>query len=342
MNEQQLIRAHLVNIKQYASAIKKDITLMEICGGHTNVIMKYGIRELLPKNIKLISGPGCPVCVSSQRDIDNMIAIAKAGIPVATYGDMLRVPGSTTNLETIKAETKNVYEIYSTTEVLELKKKHPKIVFFGVGFETTAPMTAYLLENDVTVYSCHKLVPPAMKALLTGDVKIDGFIDPGHVSAIIGADAYKEIKIPQSISGFSAEQILRAISNLLRIINNKQNVVINAYPEIVTDKGNEKAQALLKKQFKIADAEWRGLGIIPDSGLEVRDDSLNAKIRYADIIKKVKTAKPNGCRCGEVLKGLIEPIQCPLYRKKCSPTNPEGACMVSEEGSCAISYRYGK
>jgi hydrogenase expression/formation protein HypD len=342
MDEQKLIKKYIEEINNLSEKLNKTITIMEICGGHTNVIMKYGLREILPKNIKLISGPGCPVCVSSQHDIDCMCELANSGIPVATYGDMMKVPGSKYSLDDIKAKKGNVFEIYSTTEVLELKKKYPEIVFFGVGFETTAPMTAFLLENGICVYSVHKLVPPAMKILINGDLKVDGFINPGHVSTIIGKKAYNDIKVPQVISGFSVERIVRAILLLVELIKDNKNVVVNGYPEAVTDLGNEKAQKLIEKNFYVSDSEWRGLGNLPMSGLEVRNDKLNAKIKYKNMIEKVPPPKKSACKCGEILKGLIEPTQCPLYRKICTPEKPQGACMVSEEGSCAIYFRHGK
>jgi hydrogenase expression/formation protein HypD len=342
MDEKQMMQEHLEEIKKNASKINKTVTIMEICGGHTNVILKYGIRELLPKNIRLISGPGCPVCVSSQHDIDCMIELANQGIPIATYGDMLKVPGSFTSLEKTKARTGNVFEVYSTTEVIELKKKYPNIVFFGIGFETTTPMTAYLLDHGIAVFSVHKLVPPVLKILADGELKIDGFIAPGHVSAIIGSDAYKEIKMPQVISGFSPERILRGVSVLVKLLNNNQAAVVNAYPEVVNANGNLVAQKLIAKTFFIADSEWRGLGVLPMSGLEVKDPKLNARIIYKKILDKVPPAKKTACRCGDVIRGLIDPTSCPLYRKRCSPEDPQGACMVSEEGTCSIYYRYGK
>jgi len=342
MNDEKLVLKYLDRIKNICKGIDQDITIMEICGGHTNVIMKYGIRDLLPDNVKLISGPGCPVCVSPQFDIDCMIELASHGVPVATYGDMMRVPGSKNSLEDAKAKTGKVFEVYSTTEVLELKKKFPDIVFFGVGFETTAPMTAFLLKNDVCVYSVHKLVPPAVIALISGEVNIDGFIEPGHVSTIIGVDAYKGIKIPQVISGFTPERILRGVVLLLEMIKEGSSGIVNGYPEAVTDSGNVKAQKILSECFNIVDSEWRGLGVIPMSGLEVSKDELNAKIKYAQIFDKLERPKNTGCRCGDVLKGKIDPVECTLYGKSCTPEDPKGACMVSAEGSCAISYRYGK
>lgn len=341
MDNEKLIKSHLEKIDSNAEKLNRNITIMEICGGHTNTIMKYGIRDLLPKNIKLISGPGCPVCVSSQHDIDCMIELAYQGIPIATYGDMMKVPGSKYSLEDARAKGGKIFEIYSTTDILKLKNDYPNIVFFGIGFETTAPMTAFLLENNICVYSVHKLVPPAMIALIADkDVTIDGFIDPGHVSTIIGLTDYEKIKIPQVVSGFYPEQIVRAINLLIELILKKETIVVNGYPEVVKKDGNLVAQKLLEKHFYVSDSEWRGLGVLPKSGLEVKNDLLNAKIKYKTTLSKIPPPKKTGCKCGEILKGLIEPNKCPLYKKVCTPNNPIGACMVSDEGSCAIYYRY--
>lgn len=342
MVKKEMVQRPLQTILKQAGGLEKTITIMEICGSHTNVIMKYGIREILPKNIRLISGPGCPVCVSAQHDIDCIIALAKQGVPIATYGDMLRVPGSSSSLEEMRVRGGKIFEVYSATEVLQLKKKNPDIVFFGIGFETTSPMTAYLLKNDVCVYSVHKLIPPAVQILANGNLKIDGFLNPGHVSTIIGIQPYKKIKIPQVITGFSPEKILQAIGILIELIKNKKTTVINGYPEAVREKGNILAQKMMENHFYVVDSEWRGLGILPLSGLEVKNDAFNAKKLYANILTKVKSTKNIRCRCGDVLKGLIDPIDCPLYKKICTPQNPQGACMVSAEGSCAIYYRYGK
>jgi hydrogenase expression/formation protein HypD len=342
MEDKELIQNHIHAISNLAKQLKKSVTLMEICGGHTNIILKYGIREILPKNVRLISGPGCPVCVSAQRDIDCVTTLALQGIPIATYGDMLKVPGSNYSLEEVHAQGAKVFEIYSTNEVLLLQKKEPDIVFFGVGFETTAPMTAFLLENSISVYSVHKLIPPALSILVKGDIKIDGFLDPGHVSTIIGVKPYRKIKISQVISGFSPEKILRAIRLLLELIRDNNPSVINGYPEVVHEEGNQQAQRLLSKHFSIVDSEWRGLGILPLSGFEVKNKKLNAKIKYKKILSSVPHPKKTGCRCGDILRGVIEPVECPLYKKICTPNTPQGACMVSSEGSCSIFYRYGK
>ena len=342
MDNKKLAKKYLEKINSLANHLGKDITFMEICGGHTNVIMKYGIREILPKNIHLISGPGCPVCVTDQHDIDCMIELAAKCIPVATYGDMMKVPGTSATLDEIKAEKGNVFEIYSVEEVLELRKKYPGIVFFGIGFETTAPMSAYLLKNKICVYSVHKLIPPALEIISGDKINIDGFIDPGHVSTIIGVKPYRSINLPQVISGFEPHHILKSIMLLLEQITENRSVVINGYPEAVRESGNTNAQKLIKDHFIISDCAWRGLGTLPKSGLEVKDNNLNAKIKYKDLLDKVPEPKETGCMCGDVLKGLITPDKCPLYAKTCAPDNPKGACMVSQEGSCAIYFRYDK
>jgi hydrogenase expression/formation protein HypD len=342
MEDRILVERHLEDISLKARDLDRDITIMEICGGHTNVIMRYGIRELLPRNIRLISGPGCPVCVSSQHDVDCVIELAEHGIPIATYGDMLRVPGSCRSLDQVRARGGKIFEVYSASEVLPLMEKHKDLVFFGIGFETTAPMTGFLLEKGVCVYSVHKRVPPAMHALLEADVGIDGFINPGHVSAVIGVSAYRNIKASQVIAGFTPERVLRAISVLVGLIRDGKRLVVNAYPEVVRENGNPNAQEKLGQHFLTVDSEWRGLGMIVDSGLEVRNKELNAKTVYEDLLARVPFQKETGCRCGEILRGMIEPTQCPLYKTECVPESPHGACMVSAEGTCSISYAYGK
>jgi hydrogenase expression/formation protein HypD len=304
--------------------------------------MRYGIREMLPDNVRLISGPGCPVCVTPRHDIDCMIALAEIGIPVATYGDMLRVPGSGSSLEKAKASGMKVFEVYSAEEVLVLRKSHPEIVFFGIGFETTAPMTAYLLGRDVCVYSVHRLIPPAMKALLAGEVRIDGFIDPGHVATITGTVPFEEIGVAQAVAGFSPELVLRAVDELVRNIREGRPEVVNAYPEAVRPEGNPVARKLIDEVFEPSDSLWRGIGNIASSGLEVKDRSLDAKLKYKKIIGGVPAPAKTACRCADVLRGAIEPTGCTLYNVSCTPEDPKGACMVSSEGACAIYHDAGK
>ncbi|MGM5482505.1 MAG: hydrogenase formation protein HypD [Nanobdellota archaeon] len=332
----------LDSIKKDSKGLPRDVSFMEVCGGHTNTIMKYGIRKILPENIRLISGPGCPVCVTSQVDIDSIIKLALEGVPVATYGDMLRVPGTTASLEQARAQGAKVYTVYSTAEVIELKEKEPDIIFFGIGFETTAPMSAFLLEHNIPVFSTHKLILPAMKELVKENCNIDGFILPGHVSVITGTEDFKSLDFPQAVCGFEPEHMLRGIYALVKAINNNSNVLANTYPEAVRSVGNEKAKALINKHFVISSSSWRGLGEISASGYEVKNDSLNAREIYKTLLKDVYSKENKACRCGEVLKGLIRPNECTLFGKKCVPENPKGACMVSSEGACHIYFNYLK
>ncbi len=317
-----------------------EVRLMEVCGGHTNTVMRYGLREVLPKNIKLISGPGCPVCVTSQRDIDSMVELALSGVPVATYGDMINVPGTKMSLADAVNRGADVRMVYSIDQIIDEKDR----VFFAVGFETTTPMTAKLLAAGIKVFCAHKVMPPAMR-VLTSEMRLDGFIDPGHVSTIIGSDIWgkMDIPLPQVISGFKPDQLLHAILLLLQMIKKKEVKIINDYPEVVFPKGNTIAQSLIEQTLKPADAEWRGIGTIPLSGLVPRDESLDARLIYADLFKNIESKENPQCRCGEIVRGLVEPKDCPLFGVVCTPQNPQGACMVSEsEGACAIAYKYGK
>jgi len=321
-------------IKQLASSLS-NTTIMEVCGGHTNIIMRYGIRDLMPDNIKLLSGPGCPVCVNSQKDIDCMIELALNGKKILTYGDMMRVPGSKLSLEQTKSEGAEIIEILTATDAL----KHKDAIFFGIGFETTTPMTAFLLKNKITVYSTHKIMIPAMKEVIK-QTKVDGFIDPGHVSTILGSNAWNELKVPQVISGFKPEAVLSSILKLLELIRDNKNEPYNNYDEVVKPEGNTKAKELINQTMKITDHEWRGFGIIPNSGLDPIDPKLDAKILFADLLKDVKSELNTGCKCADVIKGIIQPDKCLLFKRECTPETPKGACMVSEEGACSIFYNY--
>lgn len=317
-----------------------EVRIMEVCGGHTNTVMRYGLRDVLPSNVRLISGPGCPVCVTSQRDIDSMVELALSGIPVATYGDMINVPGTKMSLVDAQNLGADVRMVYSIDQIINDKKR----VFFAVGFETTTPMTAKLLSTGIKVFCAHKVMPPAMRAL-TGEMRLDGFIDPGHVSAIIGSDVWgtMDIPLPQVISGFKPEQLLHAILTLLRLIKNKEARVVNDYPEVVFPGGNEIAKRMIKETLKPVDADWRGMGTIPLSGLAPIDESLDARLIYAKLFEDIVSVENPECRCGEIVRGMVEPRECPLFGTVCTPEHPQGACMVSEsEGACAIAYKYGK
>lgn len=329
----------LKDIEKIASEMG-EVRLMEVCGGHTNTVMRYGLREVLPQNIRLISGPGCPVCVTSQRDIDSMVELALSGVKVATYGDMINVPGTKMSLVDAQNLGADVRMVYSIDQIINEKDR----VFFAVGFETTTPMTAKLLAAGITVFCAHKVMPPAMRAL-TQEMRLDGFIDPGHVSAIIGSDVWgtMDIPLPQVISGFKPDQLLHAILILLRLIKNKEVAVVNDYPEVVFPGGNPIARQMIKETLKPVDAEWRGMGVIPLSGLAPINEQLDARLRYVELFQSLVSVENPKCRCGEIVRGLVEPRQCPLFGTVCTPEHPQGACMVSEsEGACAIAYKYGK
>ncbi len=337
-----------------ASSTRK-IRLMEVCGTHTVSIFRSGIRSLLPDTISLLSGPGCPVCVTDQKEIDAFIALARfEDVIVSTFGDLMRVPGTETSLQKEKAEGCDIRVVYSTMDAIELAVKHPdkKVVFLGVGFETTAPTIAAAIQtakqmnlNNFSVFSAHKTVPPALEALMSMEnVQVDGFILPGHVSVIIGRDAYQpffnRFQIPCVIAGFEPADILQAIYLLVSQIETASPELANAYGRAVTDKGNPTAERLMQDIFEIRDVAWRGIGVIPGSGLKI-----NPKLGTFDAEKQFSidvpvSENPKGCACGDILIGTKRPFECPLYKTRCTPMDPVGPCMVSSEGTCAAYYRY--
>ena len=332
-------------IREVAGSIERDVRLMEVCGTHTQVVARYGIRSVLPSSVKLVSGPGCPVCVTAQRDIDCVVELALSGVKVATYGDMMRVPGSRMSLGGARAEGACVEVVCSVVDALRMCKDGEDVVFFGVGFETTAPMSAVALKKGLCVYSVHKTMPAAMKMLLSMDrVNIDGFINPGNVSAIIGSSAYKGIDAAQVITGFEAVDVLASVLMLLLQIRKGERKVENEYNRVVSSRGNRAALGVIDEVFEAGDADWRGLGVVPGSGLGIRREfgDCDAKVRFSDVLGDVREPKSDsGCRCGEVLTGVIEPHECGLFGKKCRPECPRGACMVSGEGACSIAYKCG-
>ncbi len=333
----------------------RPIRLMEICGTHTMAIFKHGIRSLLPREIELISGPGCPVCVTATRDIDLLLAISEIkGNILTTFGDMIRVPGSKGTLRDSMALGADVRIVYSSLDALRIaqEEKNRDVIFIGIGFETTAPTvaaTALVAREkgikNLRILSLHKLLPPALEALFLGDnLRVDGLICPGHVSTIIGAAPFrpiaKERALPCVITGFEPVDILEGILMLLIQIKKGSAEVEIQYRRAVKEEGNPKALALMEQVFEPCDSHWRGLGLIPKSGLGLRPEfeDLDA-LKYFSIDVK-EASEPKGCKCGEVLKGLIRPDHCPLFLKVCNPENPIGPCMVSSEGSCAAYYRY--
>lgn len=344
-------------LRELCAGLGRRVQLMEVCGTHTVSIFRTGLRTLLPGNLRLVSGPGCPVCVTAQRHIDAAIDLARRpGVILTTYGDMLRVPGRAGSLERLRAAGAQIKVVHSARTALDEARRHPDqpVVFLGVGFETTAPATAAtVLEaarnriENFSVLMCHKLVVPAMRALLdAGDVPLDGFLAPGHVSVIIGAAAYRPIAAdygrPVVVAGFEPEQVMRGLVALVRQIAQQRAAVENVYSAVVSDAGNTVAQELLARVCVPADTAWRELGVIPQSGLELapayrRFDALE---RF-DVVLGEDEEHPL-CRCGEVITGKAEPGDCPAFATQCTPLDPIGPCMVSSEGTCAAWYKYNR
>ena len=328
---------------------------MEVCGTHTMAIARSGLKGLLPPALELLSGPGCPVCVTDASYLDqamHLAALAKAPI-IATYGDMVRVPGQNGSLAEARARGAAVEVVYSANKAVELAANYPdrQVVFLAVGFETTAPGTAMALSRarreklaNFSVLVAHKLILPAMHALLAaGDVRIDGFLCPGHVSVIIGYGAYtdlaRDFHRPCVVAGFDPPQILAGIAAILDQLAAGQATAGSVYPS-ASKAGNPAAMKLLEEVFVPADAVWRGIGVIPASGLVLREAwrEFDAQIRFD--LPKIETHDPVGCRCGEVIRGLCRPWDCDLFGRRCTPRDAVGPCMVSSEGACAAAYKY--
>ncbi len=342
-------------IRALAAEIGRPVRIMEVCGTHTVAIFRHGIRSLLPQSIMLLSGPGCPVCVTSVKDVDTVIALSKRNdVIVTTFGDMMRVPGDRINLSQAKSEGCDVRIVYSPLDPLMIARENPtkEVVFFATGFETTSPLVAGTIieaeQRDIgnfSIYSVHKTVPPALAALLdSGEVLVDGFILPGHVSTIIGmrpygflASRYGKASV---ITGFDAADILSGIAMLLVQIRDQRPAVENQYTKVVREEGNPKARALLDDCFEPDDAYWRGIGTIPGSGLKLRPHLNHRNILSKVSVDVAEGKEPAACSCGEVLKGVKMPTDCPLFGRSCTPEKPVGACMVSSEGSCAAFFRY--
>ena len=342
-------------IKDLMGAIGRPIKFMEVCGTHTVAIFRHGLRDVIPKDISLLSGPGCPVCVTPIKDVDAAITISKRDDSVlTTFGDMMRVPGSKQSLFHVQAEGAHIRIVYSPMDALKfaLENKDKNVVFFATGFETTSPSIAGTLSEaerlgveNFFIYSAHKIVPPALKVLLDSpDLKIDGFILPGHVTVIIGTQPYEFIasdyKIPSVVTGFEAEDILQAITMLLEQIASGRAAVEIQYTRVVKPEGNQKATALIDKYFEPCDANWRGIGVIPGSGLKLRAAYSRYDVSRVFNLQIPDGQEPKGCQCGQVLRGIKIPTDCRLFGRACTPEHPVGACMVSTEGSCAAYYKY--
>jgi len=334
----------------------REIRFMEVCGTHTMSIFGSGLRSLMPRGLHHVSGPGCPVCVTHGSDIAAFLELASTPeVMLASFGDMLRVPGPDgKSLKMAQAEGASVRICYSPFEAVQLAESHPdrEVVFLGVGFETTAPAVAATMEmarqkslSNFSLYSCHKLIPPALEALVAQPgFRVDGFLLPGHVSSVIGTAPYRflaeDYGIPSVVGGFEPGDILQALLMLVRRIRSAEPEVDNEYSRAVKPEGNQRAQEVMHRVFEPRDALWRGLGTIPASGLGLREEyaAMDAERRF--FLSRSGGEDPPGCRCGEVLQGAIRPGECPLFGRSCTPSSPVGPCMVSSEGSCAASYHY--
>jgi hydrogenase expression/formation protein HypD len=350
----QLAQKLLADIRARST---RPVRLMEFCGGHTHAIFRHGLRQLLPPTVELRSGPGCPVCVTADTDLDRAIEMARRpDVTLTTFGDMLKVPGSYGSLQIAKAEGADVRIVYSTLDALQIAREHPqrRVIFLGVGFETTAPTVAAAILQAETerltnfyVLSMHKLTPPATRAILdAGEVQLSGIIGPGHVTTIIGSRAWEflpqDYGIPCAVAGFEPLDILQSVAALVDAVEKGQPAVINTYSRGVRPEGNPTALNVMQRVFETSDADWRGLGRVPASGLTLRPAFARFDAARAFPVEPGPAREHTACRCGDVLRGVIEPPECPLFGRACTPTRPIGPCMVSAEGACAAWYQYGE
>ena len=328
------------------------LTFMEVCGTHTMAIARFGLRDLLPPEVRLVSGPGCPVCVTAMADLDRVIALARLPeVTLATFGDLVRVPASRSSLAAERAAGADLRVVYSARDAVEIAAAEPgrQVVFAGIGFETTAPTVAAALFEararglaNFSLLSLHKTMPLPLKALLElGETEIGGFILPGHVSVVTGVHCYeflaRDYGVGGVVAGFEAHDVLQA---LVLLVRQTEPVIAIEYGRAVRPEGNVVAQRLMAQVFEPGDADWRGLGVIPGSGLRLREEyaDFDAARRFA--VDAGTPLEPKGCRCGEVLRGVLDPAACALFGARCTPEDPVGACMVSSEGACAARYRY--
>lgn len=353
-----LARRSLEAVIELADEFKKQHgripVLMEVCGSHTMAFAKSGIKTRLKDHVRLIAGPGCPVCVTDQKSIDAMIQLADGSNRIlCTFGDMMRVPGSRVSLMKAKTDGKDIRVIYSPLDSVKIAEENPdkEVIFLGIGFETTIPILTLAIREaerkglkNFSVWMTTKLVEPVMRALLdSGEVKLDGFILPGHVSVVLGKRSFEflveDYKISGVITGFEPVQLLSGIYKILQLLLENKQDVLNDYKYVVKDEGNLLAQKLMEKYLKLDDEDWRGMGTIPNSGLVLKDQyaQFDAKKKYKVSVGEPRKTK---CRCGEIIRGLVTPEECVLFNKGCTPTQPIGPCMVSTEGTCAAHYQY--
>ena len=355
--ERELARRLVSEIEQLADQMGRKLRFMEVCGTHTVAIFRAGIRQLLPENVELVSGPGCPVCVTPDDYMDKAIAYAQQpDIIITTFGDMLKVPGSRSSLSEAKTNGADIRIVYSPMDSLQVAKENPdkKIVFLAVGFETTAPTAAATVlaaeKQGITnlyMLSAQKLVPPVMEALLNDEeVHVDGFILPGHVSVITGTSVYEPIvtkyHVPGVVTGFEPVQILRGLYRLVKQVAGHEAKVENEYEDVVRPDGNPVSRQITDMVYEPADTNWRGMGCVPLSGLRMKETYARFDIERVMPLAVDTVAKNTACRCGEVLRGIVTPHECPLFGKACIPTHAVGPCMVSVEGVCAAWFKYGQ
>lgn len=341
-------------LAEAASRLDRPVRLMEVCGTHAHAVGRYGLRQLLPAKVDLISGPGCPVCVTTSGQIEMALQLARSGLTVATFGDLMRVPGPSGSLADARATGADVHVVYSPQQALDLAlaDSSREVVFVAVGFETTAPAVAAVARQalaervvNLSFLCLHKTIPPALEALVKdAEVGVDGFLCPGHVSVIIGSEAYRrlaeEYGVPCVVAGFEPTDIMLGLAMLVEQLAEGRCDVENAYRRAVRPEGNPIAQALMDKVFEPVDVAWRGLGVVNGGGLALRNEyrMLCAAERYR--VQEKETGDPAGCRCGDVLRGILRPADCPLFGRSCTPAHPVGPCMVSSEGACAAAYKY--
>lgn len=341
-----------------AQADHAPVTIMHVCGSHEQAIAKFGLRAVFPEALRVIMGPGCPVCVTDVPEVDEAIALARTGVRVASYGDMLRVPGTSQSLADAKADGARVDVVYSVTQAVELARKHPteEVVFFASGFETTAVATAAVLVDDpptnLSVLSAHKYIPPVMEIVAEmPETRIEGFLAAGHAATITGAavfDAFVERhQVPVVIAGFEPLDVLAGLGKLVEAINDGKPRVINAFPRCVSDEGNLQAQSLLWRVFRPTGGRWRGIAHVPNGNLRLRDEFAqhDSRKRFTIDVAALWDHAPaklvQQCQCGDIMAGIASPSDCTLFGRECTPDTPVGACMVSAEGTCKIWHQYG-
>jgi hydrogenase expression/formation protein HypD len=343
------------SIRKISKELDKKVKIMHVCGTHEHTMSKYGLRTLLPEKIEILSGPGCPVCVCPAADIDKAIELGKReDTIITTFGDMIRVPATNISLAQLKAKGSDIRIVYGPHDAINIAKNNPKkeVIFFAIGFETTVPLIGYELKNNppsnFSVICAHKLIPAALELLISqSQIKIDGFISPGHVSTIIGLNPFKlfsdAYKVPNVIAGFEPNDVLLAILMLLKQIRANKFETLNEYSRVVKPDGNKIAQEIINDIFDCVASPWRGIGRVYEGGLIIRDEyeEFNADKKFDIKIKKAQDIPP-GCSCHLIMVGKLYPYQCNLFRKECTPLNPIGPCMVSQEGTCSIYYKYYK